>query len=152
MSAQLTTRSAIEQFLAHGTIALAGASRKGGKFGNLARRELAQKGWEVLLVHPEAEQVDGCRCYRSVGDLPATVGGLVISVPPAQAEALVREAAAAGLRRVWLQRGSESPAALAAARAAGIEAIEGQCILLHARPGGIHRFHRWLVGVAGRLP
>ncbi len=148
----MNTRSAIEQFLAQPTLALAGASRKGGKFGNLARRELARKGWEVLLVHPEAEQIDGCRCFRTVGDLPVTVGGLVVSVPPAQAEALVRQAAEVGLRRVWLQRGSESPAALAAARAAGIEAIHGQCILMHARPGGIHRFHRWLVGLAGRLP
>jgi len=122
----MTTRSAIEQFLAQETLALAGASRRGGKFGNLARRELARKGWEVLLVHPEAEQIDGCRCFRTVGDLPATVGGLVVSVPPAQAEELVRQAAAAGLRRVWLQRGSESPATLAAARAAGLDVIDGQ--------------------------
>lgn len=148
----MTTLTTIEQFLSAKTLALAGASRRGRKFGNLARRELAKQGWQVLLVHPTAAAIDGCPCVARVADLPRDVGGLVVSVPPAQAEALVREAAAAGLRRVWLQRGSESPAAIEAGRAAGLEVIHGQCILMHANPGGIHRVHRWLVQVAGRLP
>jgi len=30
--------------------------------------------------------------------------------------------------------------------------IHGECILMFARPAGIHWFHRWLWGVLGRLP
>ncbi len=148
----MTTPTAIEQFLSAGTLAVAGVSRRGRKFGNVVRRELATKGWQVLPVHPEAATIDDCPCVARVADLPPGVGGLVVSVPPAQAVALVREAAAAGIPRVWLQRGSESPEALAAGRDAGVEVIHGQCILMHAKPGGIHRVHRWLVQLAGRLP
>jgi uncharacterized protein len=148
----MTTLTAIEQFLSAKTLALAGASRQGRKFGNAVRRELVKKGWQVLLVHPEAATIDGSPCVARLADLPPGVGGLVVSVPPAQAEALVRQAAAAGIRRVWLQRGSESAAAIEAGRAAGLDVIHGQCILMHADPGGIHRVHRWLVQVAGKLP
>ena len=148
----MTTLTSIEQFLSARALAVAGASRQGRKFGNVVRRELARKGWQVLLVHPEAAAIDGCPCVARVADLPRDVGGLVVSVPPAQAEALVREAAAAGIRRVWLQRGSESAAALAVGREAGVDVIHGQCILMYANPGGIHRVHRWLVQMAGKLP
>lgn len=148
----MTSLAAIEHFLSAGTLAVAGASRRGRKFGNVVHQELAKKGWRVLLVHPEAAAIDGCPCVARLADLPPDVGGLVVSVPPAQAAALVREAAAAGLKQVWLQRGSESPEALAAGRETGVEVIHGQCILMHANPGGIHRVHRWLVQVSGRLP
>jgi len=149
----MTSRAAVDAFLAERTLGLAGASRSGRKFGNTILRELCSKGYEVIPVHPEAEAVDGVPCVPSLARLPATVGGLVLVVPPAQTERLVVEAVAAGIPRVWMQQGAESPEALRLCRDAGLEAVAGECILMFAEPTGFfHRLHRGLWRLLGKLP
>jgi predicted CoA-binding protein len=147
-----STRAAVDAFVAEPAIALIGASRNGRKFGNIALRELRAHGYRVYPVHPVAERIDGVRCYRKLADLPERVGGVVISVPPDQASAAVKEAAAAGIRRVWLQQGASSPAVLLLCRELGIEAVADECILMFAAPHGIHKAHRWINQVLQRLP
>ena len=149
----MNTRAEIDDFLAQKTLALAGASRSGKKFGNVVLRELKSKGYEIQLLHPSAPEIGGVPCVPSLARLPRPVGGLVLVVPPAQTEKLVREAAVAGVTRVWMQQGSESPEALRLCRESGITAIHGECILMFAEPvGGVHRFHRWLRRVFKKLP
>ena len=149
----MTRSDAVDDFLAQKALALAGASRGGKKFGNALLRELRTKGHEVLPVHPEVGEIDGVPCAASLAALPKPVGGLVVVVNPAQAAGLVREAAAAGIPRIWMQQGSSSPEALALCEELGIEAIHGECLLMFARPvQGVHGFHRWLRGFFGKLP
>lgn len=149
----MTSRAAIEEFLSQKTLALVGASRKGKHFGNTVLKELRRKGWEVLTVHPEVRDIDETPCFRAVADLPPRVGGLVLVVPPEQTERLVAEAAAAGIRRVWMQRGAASPKAVAFCAEHGISVIHGECILMFAEPSGrLHRLHRGLRGLVGKLP
>ena len=149
----MTTRAAVDGFLAQKTIALAGASRGGKKFGNAALKELKQKGYEVVVVHPEATEIDGTPCCHSVAELPKTVGGLLLVVPPKVSEELVVDAARAGIRRIWLQQGAESPEAIRRCAELGIDAVTGECILMFAEPAGfVHRAHRWIRKVCGKLP
>lgn len=148
----MTTRSSVEQFLSEKTLALAGASRSGKKFGNTVVKELTQKGYELLLVHPEASEIEGLTCYSGLSELPDGVGGLVLIVPPERTERITREAAAAGIRRIWMQQGSESTTAVEFCRENGIDVIHGECILMYAQPTGFHKFHRWIWGLFGKLP
>lgn len=149
----MTSRAEIDDFLSQPALALAGASRSGRKFGNAVLKELTAKGYRVFPIHPEADLLGGVRAYRSLRDLPEPVGGLVLVVPKPQAAALVKEAAEAGIRRVWLQQGAESPEAIEAGRAAGLTVIAGECVLMFARDAAfIHRAHRWVMGVFGKLP
>ncbi len=149
----MTSRAAVDAFLAQTTLALAGASRTGKKFGNTVLKELRGKGYEVVPVHPEAETVDGLPCVQSLAHLPRSVGGLILVVPPHASERLVAEAAAAGIQRLWLQQGSESEEALQRCREAGISAVAGECILMFAEPAGfVHRVHRGLWRILGKLP
>jgi hypothetical protein len=148
----MNRQAAIEDFLSQKTLALAGASRSGRKFGNTLLKELRAKGYEVLPVHPDAKELDGIACVPSLADLPPTVGGLVLVVPPMRTEALVEEAARAGIRRIWMQQGSASPKAIRQCEEHGIDLIHGECLLMFAHPAGLHRFHRWLWGVFGKLP
>lgn len=149
----MTTRTAVDEFLAQKKLALVGASRTGRKFGNSALKELRAKGYDVVPVHPEAAAIDGVPCVASLAMLPPGVGGVVLSVPPARSEALVREAAAAGIKRVWLQQGAESPAAIAFCESAGISVVHGECILMFAEPAAwFHRLHRGIWRVLGKLP
>jgi len=148
----MMSRTTIEEFLCQPHIALAGASRSGRKYGNIVRRELTSKGYRVSLVHPEALQIGGVVCYASVEDLPADVGAMLIAVPPGEAFGLVREAVDRGIGRLWLQKGAESPEAIDYGQRHGVKLIHGECILMFAQPTGVHRCHRWLRGVFGRLP
>jgi hypothetical protein len=148
----VTTQSSVEQFLALRGLGLVGASRGGRKFGNVVLRELTKKGYQVSVVHPEVAEIDGAGCYPSVSALPDEIGGLVLVVPPEQTEKLVREAAARGIRHIWMQQGAESAAAIELCGASGIDVVHGECILMFAEPAGIHRFHHWLWKVLGKLP
>ncbi len=58
--------------------------------------------------------------------LPAPVDGVLIVVPPAQTEQVVREAAEAGIHRVWMQPGADS--------------------------AFYHQAHKFVWGVLGKLP
>lgn len=148
----MTSKAAIEAFLAQDTLALAGVSRSGRGFGNAVLKDLSGKGYEMLPIHPEAAELRGVRAYPSLGELPKQPGGLVLVVPPEQTEKLVREAHDNGVQRVWMQQGAESEAAIRYCEQHGVEVIHGECIMMFAEPKGIHRAHRWLQGVLGRLP
>jgi hypothetical protein len=65
---------------------------------------------------------------------------------------VIRDAAAAGIRHVWLQQGSESLEAITLAAELGLDVVAGECILMFARPTGIHRAHHWLWQITHRLP
>jgi len=148
----MVSKTAIDDFLGQESLALAGLSRSGKKFGNAVLKDLSAKGYEVLPVHPDAAEIGGVRCYPSLADLPSRVGGLVLVVPPAQTEALVKEARETGIVRVWMQQGAESDAAIRYCEDHGINVVHGECIMMFAQPKGIHKFHRWLRGAFGKLP
>jgi len=74
-------------------------------------------------------------------------------VPPAETEQVVQEAAAAGIRRVWMQQGAESEAAIRFCEEHGMSVVHGECILMFAQPvDSVHRLHRWIWRLLGKLP
>lgn len=148
----MTTMSSVNQFLSQKQLAIAGASRSGKKFGNTVLRDLTRKGYKIALVHPEAEEIDGHKCYSSLSEIAEQVGGLVLVVPPDQAEQLVRQAVSAGIKNVWMQQGSASAQAVELCRKSGVNEVHGECILMFAQPTGFHKFHRWVWGLIGKLP
>ena len=149
----MTSRAAVDGFLAERTLALVGASRSGRKFGNAVLKELTAKGYHVLPVHAHATVIDGHPAYASLAELPENAGGVIVVVPPDRAEQVVRDAADAGIGRVWLQQGASSPAAIQAAESQGLSVVHGECILMFAEPtASYHRVHRFIWKVLGRLP
>ena len=142
-----TTKTTVTDFLSQRVLAVVGASRDPKKFGNSIYRELKRKGYKVLPVNPQAETIDGDPCYPNLAALPETPGGIVVVVPPAETEKIVREVSAAKITRVWLQRGAESQEALRYCEANGIQVITGECILMFAEPAAFyHRIHRFFRG------
>ena len=72
----------IQTFVDGKRMALVGASRKGGKMGNMVLKELKERGYSISLVHPEAESIDGEKCYPDLQALAGQVDGVVVNVPP----------------------------------------------------------------------
>lgn len=148
----MVSRAAIEDFVAQRRLALVGVSRDGRGFGNVVRKELGARGYELFLVHPSAGSIGGLPCAARLADVASQVGGVVLVTPPEATTALVREAAEAGVRRVWMQQGAESREAILFCERGGLAAIHGECILMYTAPRGFHALHRWLRGALRRLP
>jgi len=150
---EVASWAAVQEFVSCRRLALVGASRSGKKFGNTVLRQLSDKGYEVLPVHPSAESIDDVACWRRLDDIPGAVEGVVVVVPPAEAAKVVHEALEAGITRVWLQQGSESAEAIAQCEERGALVVAGHCILMFAEPvRSVHRVHRVLWRLLGRLP
>ena len=148
----VTTKAAIDAFVALPALAIDGVSRSGKKFGNAACRELRARGYRVYPIHPSADVIDGVRCYSRFADLPEPVDAALVVVPPAESSAVVREAPAAGIHHVWLQQGAESVDVLQTCHNLGLTFVWGECILMFTQPTGIHKAHQWLWRVLGKLP
>ncbi len=142
----------IGDFLQCRRLAVVGVSRTRRKYGNHAYRELKARGLDVMAVHPELASVQGDPCCKSLALLPRPAEGVLICVRPDKVPEILRQAAAAGIRRAWLQQGAESEAAAKLAAELGLDLVQGACILMHTPPvRGFHRLHRGLWRLLGRL-
>lgn len=149
----MTTREAINDFLGQRTLAVVGASRDPKKFGNVVFREMQSKGYEVYPVNCSGESINGVESYQDLRALPTPVDGVILVIPPTESAQVVREAADLGIRRVWMQQGAESEEAIQFCETEGVSAVHGECIMMFAEPvKSVHRFHRWIWGLLGRLP
>jgi len=148
----MTSKAVIDEFMAQPAVAIVGVSRGGKKFGNQIFREMKQKGYKVYPVNPNADQVENEPCYPNLNALPEKVPGVVIVVPPAETEKVVREAHGAGIKQIWLQPGAESPAAVRFCQENGLQVVTGQCILLYAGEMFGHKIHRFFANLFGQTP
>jgi uncharacterized protein len=149
----MTTRAAIDEFLGLKVLAVAGASRDTKKFGYAVYHELKNTGHTVYPVNPNAETIDGDRCYPNLAALPGVPDGLVIVTPAAQTEQLVRDAAQAGIRHIWLQQGAESTAAVQFCQQNGLSVVVGECIFMYgANSAWFHKAHGWVNTLIGKAP
>lgn len=148
---------AIDDFLAPGRrIAVVGASADPKQFGNVVYRELRDHGHQVVAVHPRATEVAGDACYPDLAAVPGPLDGVLVMVRHESAD-VVRQAAALGIRRVWLFRGAGPGAvnddALVACHEAGMSVVAGACPLMFLPPvRGVHRIHRGFRRLCGALP
>ena len=130
----MNKEQAVKEFIDGERIALMGMSLSGKKFGNMAAKELKERGYQVYPFHPEAEQIDGEKCYESLASLPEDVDGVLVVVPPERSSQEMRDAAEAGIRNVWLQQGAGSPEVLALGDELGLSMVSKKCILMYAPP------------------
>jgi predicted CoA-binding protein len=121
----------IDAFLAGDSFAVVGASRNREKYGNKVLRSYLQAGRRVYAVNPSIADVEGQPCYPDLASLPERVHGVSIITPPSVTEGIVEQAAAAGIRYVWMQPGAESPQAIRRAEELGLTVIHsGPCVLV----------------------
>ena len=146
---------AAREFLSHKRIAVAGVSRKGDVAANAIYRKLREAGYEVYAVNPNGGEVEGDRAWETIAAIPGGVDGVVIAAHPAASAQLVRDAAAAGIRRVWMHRaiggGSVDDEAVRLANQLGLSVIPGSCPMMFCEPVDIaHKCMRWVFRATGR--
>ncbi len=139
-----------QAFVEQKRIAVVGVSKSGKGFGNLALEALRKRGYEVFAVNAGADEIAGERCYRKLDDIPERPDAVLTAVAPERTAEVVSDCARLGIGKVWMQQGSESEQAIALCKEKGISEVHGACILMHARPEGIHRLHGWLWKLLGK--
>ena len=149
----MVTLNEIKNFLAPRKMAIAGVSRNPKKFGGSIFKELLEKGFELYPVNPNAEEIQGIKCYKSVDDLPEDVEHLFIVTQKHETESVARAAVKKGMKMVWIQQQSDTPEAVKLIQDAGIPLIYKKCIMMFADPvKSVHGFHRFLVKAFGSYP
>jgi predicted CoA-binding protein len=142
----------IEDFISAEPVAIVGVSRDPKKFGQMAFKELKNKGLNVIPVNLSAEEILGVKAYPNITALPPEVRGVVIMTKKDQTADLVREAKAKGLKNIWIQQAAESKEALKELEGSDINYITGECILMYYKPHSVHKFHKTLKKFFGRFP
>lgn len=115
------------------SVAVVGATRNRDKYGYKVLVDLRQGGYRVYGVNPNYREIEGIECFPDIQSLPELPDLLVFVVPPEITEKALAEAARAGVKRIWMQPGSESPRAVAFCREKGIQAVHDACIMIHRR-------------------
>lgn len=113
--------------------AVVGVSKDPEKYGHRVYRDLRDAGLKVYPVNPNADEVLGDKCYPSLEALPRKPDVVDIVVPPKVTEEVVKTCKKLGMKKVWMQPGSESQAAIDYCRKNGIDVIYGICIMQERR-------------------
>jgi predicted CoA-binding protein len=153
----VSLRANIEDFLSYRRLAMVGVSRDPRDFSRSLYRELERRGYDMQPVNPNAEEVEGDRCYAHISEIEPGVDGVIIMTPPELTARVVQECVAAGVKRVWMYRGAGdgavSPAALEVCEENGISVVAGECpFMFLAGSGWIHSAHRFCRRMLGTFP
>lgn len=109
-------------------LAVVGLSRDPAKAARRVPSYLAAKGYEVVPVNPHAGRLLGRDAVSRLADVGAPLDMVVVFRPSAEADPVVREAAARDDRpAIWLQEGIRADGAAAEARAAGRLVVQDLC-------------------------
>jgi len=108
-------------------------------------------------VNPNADEVEGERCYRDLRSIPGGVGAVVIGTRPDIADETIRECADLGIKHVWMHRsfgaGSVSKAAADYGRKRGIAVIDGGCPCMFDPTADVgHKAMRFVFTLKGNVP
>jgi len=113
--------------------AVVGASRDPAKYGHHVYEDLRSAGYRVYPVNPNTDEILGDKCYPSLEALPVRPDVVDIVVPPKVTAAVVEVCKRLEIRRVWMQPGSESEAAINFCRENAIDVVHGVCVMVERR-------------------
>ncbi len=115
-------------------IAVVGLSPDAGKASNIVAKYLMAKGYRIIPVNPNYEEILGQRSYPSLSAIPVKIDIVDIFRRAGDLMPVVREAVALPPKAIWLQLGIVSEEAKKLAEAHGIPFFMDQCIKVeHAR-------------------
>lgn len=119
-------------------IAVVGVSASPDKWGYRIYKDLKGAFQEVYAVNPKHMKIDGNECYPDLKSLPRKPDVVITVVPPEAAKGVVREAKALGVRKVWMQPGSESRESVEFCRKNGMECMFNACFVTDGFKKGSH--------------
>ncbi len=148
----MTSLQSIESFLDKRPIAFVGVPRDTKKFGYHVYRDMKNRGFELIPVNPNTDNINGETCYKDLASVPDGVEKVFIITPKAQTLSVLEQAYTKGIKQAWIQQTAETKEAIAFGSEKGMDLIHNECIMMFAVNTGIHKLHGFLKKVFGRYP
>jgi len=110
------------------TIAVVGASERVGKAAHDIPRYLQSQGYRIVPVNPRGGEILGEHAFASLREVNLPIDIVEVFRPPAEAEAIARDAVAVGATVLWFQLGTDNDAAATLAEAGGLTVVRRRCM------------------------
>jgi len=111
-------------------IAVVGVSQDLDKWGTKIFNSLKKNGFEVAPINPKYANVNGEFCYPTLGEVKEKIDLVILVVPPIVTEKIVVECKEIGIKKIWVQPGSESEKAIEFCKNNGIKVIYNACFVV----------------------
>lgn len=115
------------------TIAVVGASPNPERPSYRVASYLAEHGYHIIPVNPNAQQILGKTSYPDLSSIPETVEVVDIFRRAEEVTPIVEEAIKIGANAVWMQEGIINEEAASKARDAGLLVVMDKCMLKEHR-------------------
>jgi len=113
--------------------AVVGASRNPRKYGYQVYSDLRNAKYKVYPINPNTDKILGAKCYPSLNALPEKPDVADLVVPPKVTEQVVKTCKKLGIKKVWMQPGSESETAINFCRENDLDVVHGVCVMVERR-------------------
>ncbi len=115
-------------------IAVVGLSPKPDRDSHRVAKYLQEHGYQIVPVHPRADEILGQKAYASLKEIPFPVDIVDIFRKIEAIPAIVDDAIAIGAKVVWMQLGLAENQSARKATAAGLQVIMNKCTKIeHSR-------------------
>ena len=111
------------------TIAVVGLSPKQDRPSYKVASYLKSKGYRIIPVNPNADQILGEKSYPGLVSIPEKIDVVDIFRKSGDVPPVVDEAIKAGAKAVWMQEGIVNEPAAQKARSAGLLVVMDRCML-----------------------
>ncbi len=150
-------RQRIDEFLAQKRIAFVGVSRNLATFSRWLYHDMRKRGYDMVPINLHANAIEGVRAYRRVQDIPRPVGGAFIMLKKRFILDAVKDAEAAGVKRLWIH-GNFGPSSVPEeiinyCEQNNLSIIAGYCPYMFLPDVFfIHRLHIWWMKQRNQYP
>ena len=110
------------------TVAIVGLSANWSRPSYFAAKYLLDRGYEVIPVNPNYDEVLGQKCYPDLESIDRQVDIVDLFQRSEAVPAFIKPAIDLGAKTLWLQLGITHPEAEVEARSAGLEVIVDRCM------------------------
>ncbi|WP_028561541.1 CoA-binding protein [Paenibacillus pinihumi] len=129
MAYEHPSREKIKELLqATSVIAVVGLSDKPDRTSYMVSEAMQKKGYRIIPVNPNAQEILGETCYPSLTDIPFKVDIVNVFRRSEHCPPVAEEAVRIGAKVLWLQLGIHSEEAADIASQGGLEVIMDRCI------------------------
>ncbi|MEW6652895.1 MAG: CoA-binding protein [Bacteroidota bacterium] len=143
----MTYKEKVDDFLSQKKIAIAGVSRNPQtEVGNAIYKKFKEAGYTLFPINPNAEFVEGSKCYKNLFETPEKADAVFIAANPAAAPEIINQCIENGIKRVWFHRGigngSYNKGAAQLGEKNGMIVIHNGCPMMFIK--GADPFHRFV--------
>jgi predicted CoA-binding protein len=114
-------------------VAVVGLSKNPEKDSHKVAGYLQAKGYRIVPVNPNADEILGEKAYKNLSEIPIPVDVVDVFRPSAEAGQTVDDAIKFGAKAVWMQVGIIDDSAAERASNAGLDVVMDLCMMIEHR-------------------